>query len=387
MSSPKPSLNLSTRLVQGAWKGDPTTGAINPPVYLTSTYRQQAPGQHAGFEYSRTQHPTRQVLEQLIADVEGMTHGFAFASGMAAIDAVLRLRQPMKVVAISDLYGGTYRLFEQVYRPLGYSFYYADDTNALIELMHEVQPDLIWIETPTNPMLRLVDIQQVAQHKPAQVLLVVDNTFASPYLQQPAFLGADIVVHSATKYLGGHSDVVLGLVAVKDNKIAERLAFLQNATGAVPGPMDCYLVWRGMRTLHVRMERHCDNAEQVAEFLFHHPAVAETIYPGLPTHPHHQLARRQMRRFGGMVTFRLKQDTLQAAETFFRRLRVFALAESLGGVESLANHPAIMTHASIPETERQKLGITPGLIRLSVGIEDAEDLLADLAYALEPLVA
>ena len=381
--------SFDTWCVHAGWDGDPCTGAVNPPVYFTSTYKQEAPGKHKGYEYSRTGNPTRHALELAIATLEGARFGYAFASGMAAIDAVMRIMdKPLRVVSIADLYGGTFRLFERVYRPLGYEFWYAENNSELLQMIEKKKPDMVWIESPTNPLLSIVDIEEVA-HTTRKVnpeaLVVVDNTFATPYLQKPISLGADIVVHSATKYLAGHSDVVLGAVVTDDDAMAEKIAFLQNAAGGVPGPMDSYLTLRGVRTLHLRMERHCKNAMVIAEFLNSHPAVQTVYYPGLPSHEGHTIATKQMRNYGGMVTFRLKDDTLDAAQVFFSRLQIFQLAESLGGVESLANHPAIMTHASFPREERIKRGITDGLIRLSVGIEDAEDLVADISQALEPL--
>ncbi|NPA34673.1 MAG: PLP-dependent transferase [Chlorobi bacterium] len=381
--------SLDTLCVHAGWDSDPCTGAVNPPVYFTSTYRQEAPGNHKGFEYSRTGNPTRKALEEAVAALEGGQFGYAFASGMAAIDAVLRvLDKPLRVVSIADLYGGTFRLFEKVYRPLGYEFWYAENNDELISLIDEHKPDMVWIESPTNPLLTVVDIEAVveaARKTSSETLVVVDNTFATPYLQRPIPVGADIVVHSATKYLAGHSDVVLGAVVTNREDLGEKIGFIQNAAGGVPGPMDSFLTLRGIRTLHLRMERHCQNAKAIADFLSHHPAVERVYFPGLPSHEGHTIAAKQMKDFGGMVTFRLKKDTLDAAQTFFSRLEIFQLTESLGGVESLANHPAIMTHASFPKEERIKRGITDGLIRLSVGIEDTQDLIADISQALEPL--
>ncbi len=381
--------SLDTLCVHAGWNTDPCTGSVNPPVYFTSTYKQEAPGKHKGFEYSRTGNPTRKALEEAIASLESARFGYAFASGMAAIDAVLRLLdKPLRVVSIADLYGGTFRLFEKVYRPLGYNFWYANDNEELIELIVKHKPDFVWIETPTNPLLTVVDIKEVVEaagRTGHETIVVVDNTFATPYLQRPIQMSVDIVVHSATKYLAGHSDVVLGAVVTNREDLAEKIGFIQNAAGAVPGPMDSFLTLRGIRTLHLRMERHCHNAKAIADFLIHHPAIEKVYFPGLPFHEGHTIAAKQMKDFGGMVTFRLKKDTLDAAQVFFSRLEIFQLAESLGGVESLANHPAIMTHASFPREERIKRGITDGLIRLSVGIENTQDLIADISQALEPL--
>ncbi len=380
---------LDTLCVHAGWDSDPCTGSVNPPVYFTSTYKQEAPGKHKGFEYSRTGNPTRKALEEAVATLEGGRFGYAFASGMAAIDAVMRLfAKPLRVVSIADLYGGTFRLFEKVYRPLGYDFWYANDNDELIALIRGHKPDIVWIESPTNPLLTVVDIEGivgVAKEASPEILVVVDNTFATPYLQRPITIGADIVVHSATKYLAGHSDVVLGAVVTNREDLAEQIGFIQNAAGAVPSPMDSFLTVRGIRTLHLRMDRHCQNAKAIADFLSYHPAIEKVYFPGLPSHEGHTIAAKQMKDFGGMVTFRLKKDTLDAAQIFFSRLEIFQLAESLGGVESLANHPAIMTHASFPKEERIKRGITDGLIRLSVGIEDTQDLIADISQALEPL--
>ncbi len=381
--------SLDTLCVHAGWNTDPCTGSVNPPVYFTSTYKQEAPGKHKGFEYSRTGNPTRKALEEAIASLEGARFGYAFASGMAAIDAVLRLfDKPLRIVSIADLYGGTFRLFEKVYRPLGYEFWYANDNAELIELIGKHEPDIVWIESPTNPLLTVVDIEAVVEaagRTGHETIVVVDNTFATPYLQRPMTMGVDIVVHSATKYLAGHSDVVLGAVVANREDLAEKIGFVQNAAGAVPSPMDSFLTLRGIRTLHLRMDRHCQNAKAIADFLNYHPAIEKVYFPGLPSHEGHTIAAKQMRDFGGMVTFRLKKDTLDAAQVFFSRLEIFQLAESLGGVESLANHPAIMTHASFPKEERIKRGITDGLIRLSVGIEDTQDLIADISQALEPL--
>jgi len=379
---------FGTRAIHGGQQHDPSTGAVMPPVYLTSTYAQSAPGQHQGYEYSRTHNPTRTALQNSLASLEGGVEGLAFASGMAAIDAVLKLLLPGdEVVASNDLYGGTYRLFTKVFEHFGLVFRFVDMSNpANVERAVNERTRLIWCETPTNPMLHIADIAALAQiKKRSGAMLAVDNTFASPYLQQPLALGADLVMHSATKYLGGHSDVVLGALVVKNEQLAERLRFVQNASGAVPGPLDCFLVLRGIKTLHLRMERHGSNGRAVAEFLKAHPKVKKVHWPGFPEHPGHEVAARQMRNFGGMMSFTLKDDALEKAFHLVSTLKVFTLAESLGGVESLCGHPASMTHASIPREERLKSGLEDSLIRLSVGIEDPEDLLADLAQALEKL--
>jgi cystathionine beta-lyase/cystathionine gamma-synthase len=368
---------------------DPATGAIMTPIYQTSTFVQESPGVHKGYEYARTGNPTRTALEANLAALEGAAHGVCFSSGLAAMDAVLRLlKAGDHVVACDDLYGGTYRLFTQVFSRFGLEFSFIDLSGPR-NLAQAVTPHtkLVWVETPTNPLLKLVDIRAVSEaaHAAAPgMLVVVDNTFATPWLQQPLALGADIVVHSLTKYLGGHSDVIGGALATNDGELARRLRYIQNAVGAVPGPLDCFLVLRGIKTLHVRMERHCGNAMAVARFLVGHPRVGQVYYPGLANHPQHALARRQMPRgFGGMVSFRLRDDALEAARALCSATRVFSLAESLGGVESLIEHPAIMTHASIPKAVRESYGVNDSLIRLSVGIEDVEDLIEDLRLALE----
>jgi len=372
---------FGTRAIHAGQSPDPVTGAVMTPIYLTSTYAQEGPGRHKGFEYSRTHNLTRFALERNIAALEGGAHGFAFASGLAATDTVLHLLDAgCHVVAGDDLYGGTFRLFDKVYRRHGYQFSYADPAGGAAAVEAAMRPEtrLVWLETPTNPMLKLCDIAEVAALcKRRGVLLAVDNTFMTPYFQRPLELGADIVVHSTTKYLNGHSDVVGGAVVVNDDGLRERIAFLQNAVGAVPSPFDSFMVLRGIKTLHVRMARHADNAMALATWLSTHPQVVRVIYPGLESHPQHQLARRQQRGFGGMISFDLAGD-LDAARRFLEACRVFACAESLGGVESLLEHPAIMTHASVPPDRRRALGIGDGFIRLSVGIEDVEDLKADL---------
>lgn len=379
-------MRFATRTIHAGQPPDPATGATITPIYQTATFTQEAIGRHKGYEYARTGNPTRAALEACIAALEEGTHGLAFASGSAATVAVLSLLRPGDhVVAADDLYGGTYRLFERVYRPLGIDIAYVDGRDPS-QFAQAARPEtrLIWVETPTNPLLQLVDLEAVADIARRQrALLAVDNTFATPYLQQPLLLGADIVVHSTTKYLSGHSDVIGGAVVTRDATLHEAIAFYQNAAGAVPGPMDCWLTLRGIKTLPLRMRQHQENAQRVAEFLAAHPRVERTHYPGLPTHPQHRLARRQMRGFGGMVSLALPGGR-PAAHAFTQRLRLFALAESLGGVESLACYPAEMTHGSIPAAERERRGITAGLVRLSVGIEDVEDLLEDLAQALVP---
>jgi cystathionine gamma-lyase len=377
---------LGTLAIHAGQSVDPTTGAVMPPIYATSTYAQSSPGVHQGFEYSRTHNPTRFAWERGVAGVEGGSRGFAFASGMAATATILELLDSGDhVVAMDDLYGGSYRLFERVRRrSAGLGFSFVDMTDlAAFEAAFTPKTKLVWVETPTNPLLKIVDIAAVAEiaHRRG-ALVVVDNTFASPMLQRPLALGADMVMHSATKYLNGHSDMVGGIVVVgEDADLAERMAFLQNSCGAVQGPFDSFLALRGLKTLHLRMQAHCANAQALAEYLQAHEAVADVIYPGLPSHPQHALARRQMDGFGGIVSVRLKGG-FEAARRLCERTRLFTLAESLGGVESLVNHPAVMTHASIPEATRARLGIGPELVRLSVGVEALEDLRADLASAL-----
>ncbi len=378
------SFNFATRTIHAGQSPDPSTGAIMPPIYATSTYVQQSPGVHLGFEYSRSQNPTRNAYERCMAGLESGRHGFAFASGMAAIATILELIDTgSHVLAMDGLYGGSYRLFEMVRkRSAGLSFDYADLSDpAVLESQIRTETRMIWVESPTNPLLTLVDLQAAARvAKANDLLLVVDNTFASPYLQRPLEFGADIVVHSATKYLNGHSDIVGGGVVVDDLKLAERVGYLQNAVGAVAGPFDSFLALRGLKTLALRMQRHCENAQKIAAWLEQHPKVERVIYPGLSNHPQHALAARQMLGFGGMITFFIK-DGLDAARTFLERCELFALAESLGGVESLIEHPGIMTHASVPPEQRAALGISDTLIRLSVGIEDVDDLIADLDQA------
>ena len=378
-------MRFATRAIHAGVEPDPATGAIMTPVYLTSTYAQSAPGQHKGYEYSRSDHPTRAALEHNLAALEGVEYGLAFASGLAAESAVLHLLQTGDhVVATRDLYGGTYRLFERVWAKYGVEFSYADgeDIDALRRAFRP-NTKLLWIETPSNPLLSIVDLRAACELAHAHgALAVVDNTFATPYLQQPFEFGADIVVHSTTKYLGGHSDVVGGALCVRERALYEQLKFYQNAVGAVPGPLDCFLVLRGIKTLALRMRQHCENARRIAEYLAQHPEVKQVRYPGLPTHPGHALARQQMRDFGGIVTMELHGGAARAMR-FLSSTRLFTLAESLGGVESLMCHPATMTHASIPPEERARIGITDALVRLSVGVEDGDDLLEDLAQAIE----
>lgn len=378
-------MKFATLAIHAGVEPDPTTGAIMTPIFQTSTYVQQGVGEHKGYEYSRTHNPTRTALQKAIAALEGGKHGLAFASGMAAEDAIIRLLKPGEHALVgNDVYGGTYRLFTKVYEPLGLKFSFHDLSNAegLISLLTP-ETKLVWLETPTNPLLGIADIKAIcAIAKSKGILTVVDNTFASPYLQQPLLLGADIVVHSATKYIGGHSDTVLGLVVVNDDELATKLAFLQNACGGVPGPQDCFLALRGIKTLHLRMEAHCSNAAVIAQFLVQHPRVSKVYWPGLPSHPNHLIATAQMRNFGGMVSFSLHQNTLEAANNILKKVKLFSLAESLGGVESLIGHPATMTHASIPKEQREARGITDSFIRLSVGVEDVNDLVADLEAAI-----
>ncbi|WP_024891526.1 cystathionine gamma-synthase [Luteimonas huabeiensis] len=379
-------LSPATLAIHGGQRPDPSTGAVMPPIYATSTYAQTSPGEHQGFEYSRTHNPTRFAYERCAAALEGGSRGFAFASGMAATATLLELLDAgSHVVAMDDVYGGTYRLFERVRRrSAGLEVSWTDLSDAAaFEAAIRPETRLVWIETPTNPMLKLVDIEAIAAVAHRRGLrVVVDNTFASPILQRPLALGADLVLHSATKYLNGHSDMVGGMIVVGDDaELAEQLAFLQNSAGAVQGPFDSFLALRGLKTLPLRMRAHCENAQAIAEFLAAHDAVAQVIYPGLPSHPQHALAKRQMSGFGGIVSVRLKGG-FEAAKRFCERTELFTLAESLGGVESLVNHPAVMTHASVPEARRARLGIADELVRLSVGIEDANDLIDDLDRAL-----
>ncbi len=379
-------MKFGTKAIHAGVHPDPTTGAIMTPIYQTSTYVQESPGKHKGYEYARTQNPTRDALQANLAALENGRFGICYASGLGATDAILKLFKPGdEIIASSDLYGGTYRIMVRVFQEFGLKFKFVSlDDPAALEAAITANTKMVWIETPTNPLLRLVDITAIAaitQQK--QIMLVVDNTFASPYLQNPLDLGADVVLHSVTKYLGGHSDTVMGAIITNDEDTAKRLTFIQNACGAVPGPQDCFLVLRGVKTLHIRMQRHCENALKVARFLADHPKVSQVNYPGLETHPQHELAKRQMRDFGGMVSFELLGDSLPEAIKVMENFNVFSLGESLGGVESLCTHPASMTHASIPKEDREKNGLKDTLIRLSVGIEDVDDLIEDLRQAIE----
>lgn len=379
-------MKLATKFIHAGAEPDPSTGAIMTPIYQTSTYVQSAPGQHKGFEYARSQNPTRKALEEAYAIIENGKHGLAFSSGVAATDAVIKLLQPGdEVIAANDMYGGTYRLFTKVFEKFGIKFQYVNmqDTESIKPYIN-TNTKLIWLETPTNPLMNIVDIEAVsAIAKPKNILVCVDNTFASPYLQNPLDLGADIVMHSATKYLGGHSDVIQGCLVMNDNALREKLYFLQKSCGAVPGPMDCFLVLRGIKTLHVRMKQHCENGTIIANWLRNHPKVKHVYWCGFEDHPGYLIAKKQMRDFGGMMSCTLKDDSMETAFKLLSSTRIFALAESLGGVESLINHPASMTHASIPREERIKNGLSDSLIRLSVGIEDADDLIEDLKHAIE----
>jgi len=376
---------LNTKLIHAGVEPDPSTGAIMTPIYQTSTYVQAAPGDHKGYEYARTQNPTRTVLQNALAAIENGTYGLCFGSGMAATDAVIKLLHPGDEVIVSnDLYGGTYRIMTKVFANYGIKFHFISmqDAQNIVPHINE-NTKMIWIETPTNPLLNVIDIAACAgiasNHN---LILVADNTFASPYLQNPLDLGADIVLHSATKYLGGHSDVVHGALITNDADLEQQLRFIQNSCGAVPGPHDCWLVLRGIKTLHVRMERHCENGAAVAHYLKNHPKVDKVYWVGFEDHPNHHIAAQQMRGFGGMISFTLKDDRMEAAMSLLKKTELFALAESLGGVESLIGHPATMTHGSIPREERIKNGLVDSLIRLSVGIEHIDDLIADLEQAI-----
>lgn len=378
-------MKFGTKAIHAGVSPDPTTGAIMTPIYQTSTYVQESPGKHKGYEYSRTHNPTRTALQNALAALENGKHGICYASGLAATDAVLKLYRPGdEIIATNDIYGGSYRIMKRIFEPLGLVFHFVDmsEINHIKGAISE-KTEMIWIETPTNPLLKIIDIEEItALCREKKIASVVDNTFASPYLQNPLDMGADIVMHSVTKYLGGHSDTVMGALITNDDTLAANLAFIQNASGAVPGPQDCFLVLRGIKTLHIRMQRHCENAMIVASWLEKHPKVNKVYYPGLPSNPGHALASRQMRGFSGMLSFELKGDIYEEAVSTMERLRVFSLGESLGGVESLCTHPASMTHASIPKEERIKVGLKDTLIRLSVGIEDVEDLIADLEQAI-----
>lgn len=379
------SKKIATKLIHAGADPDPSTGAIMTPIFQTSTYVQEAPGVNKGFEYARSQNPTRKALEDALAIIENGKYGLAFSSGVAATDAVIKLLNPCdEVIAANDMYGGTYRLFSKVFERFGIKFIYVDTTNvANIKAALTPKTKLVWIETPTNPLMNITDIAAVASlTKPAGALLCVDNTFASPYLQNPLNQGADIVMHSSTKYLGGHSDVIQGALIMNDDSLREQLYFIQKSCGAVPGPFDCFLVLRGIKTLHVRMKQHCNNGEKVAYWLSNHPKVGKVYWPGFEDNSGYNVAKKQMNGFGGMLSFLLKDESIEAAKKVLSATKIFSLAESLGGVESLINHPASMTHASIPREERIKNGLSDGLIRLSVGIEDADDLIDDLNIAI-----
>ena len=383
-------MKQNTKFIHAGAEPDPATGAIMTPIYQTSTFVQTSPGEHKGYEYARTQNPTRHALQAALAAVENGKHALCFASGSAATDAVIRLLSPGdEVIAANDMYGGTYRLFTKVYEKYGIKFHFINMQDARqIEQYINEKTKLIWTETPTNPMMNITDISAVATiAKSHGVMLCVDNTFASPYLQNPLDLGATLVLHSATKYIGGHSDAVHGCLIMKDDELNDKLAFIQNSAGAVPGPQDCFLILRGLKTLHVRMQRHCENGEKIAHWLQQHSKVDKVYWCGFEEHPNHGIAKKQMRGFGGMMSFTLKDDNETTARKLMSETKLFSLAESLGGVESLIGHPASMTHASIPREERLKNGLADSLIRLSVGIEDADDLIADLDQAIERATA
>lgn len=378
-------MKFNTKTIHGGQQHDAAYGAVMPPIYQTSTFAQTTLGAHKGYDYSRSGNPTRHAFEKAMASIENGNYGLAFASGLAAIDAVLKLLKPGdEVISTNDLYGGTYRLFTKIYQDFGITFKFIGMANAAhIEDHITENTKLLWVETPTNPMMHIIDLVGAAEiAKKHKILLAVDNTFATPYLQQPLDLGADIVMHSVTKYLGGHSDLIMGSLVVNDKVLADRLYFIQNASGAVCGPQDAFLALRGIKTLHVRMQRHCENAKAVAEYLVQHPKIDKVYWPGLKQHPNHAIAKAQMKDFGGMVSFTTKGNNYEEAIKIIEHLKVFTLAESLGGVESLAGHPASMTHVSIPKAEREKLGIVDSLIRLSVGIEDEVDLIADLRQGI-----
>ena len=380
-------MKFNTKVIHGGQHHEKVTGSVMPPVFQTSTFAQVSPGKPVGeYEYSRAANPTRTALEEALASIENGTRGLAFSSGLAATDSVMKLLKPGdEVIAMDDLYGGTYRMFARIYQDFGIKFHFVDMTDlAKLESLINANTKLVWVETPTNPLMKLADIAEVAKiTKKNNLLFAVDNTFATPYLQKPLDLGADIVMHSATKYLGGHSDVIAGALVVKDKELGEKLHFAQFATGGTLGPMDSYLVLRGIKTLHLRVQRHSENGAKVAEYLDSHPAVERVYYPGLASHPNHEIAKKQMiGGFGGMVTFTFKSGKKEDAISFLEKVRVFTLAESLGGVESLANHPALMTHASVPAEKRAEIGITDDMVRLSVGVEDIQDLLQDLEQAL-----
>ena len=379
---------FGTKAIHAGTEPDSATGAIMTPIYQTSTYIQNAPGEHKGYEYSRTLNPTRHALEKNLAALENGNYGLTFSSGLAAMDALLKSFKPGdEIISSNDLYGGSYRLFTKVFSDLGLKFHFVEmDDVTKVESLINVNTKMIWIETPTNPMMNIIDIKAISNlAKKHNILSAVDNTFSSPYLQNPLDLGADVVVHSITKFIAGHSDVVMGAIVLNDEQLANKLYFIQNSCGAVPGPQDCFLVLRGIKTLHVRMDRHCENAIQVASFLENHSKVESVFYPGLTSHPNHKVAVEQMNNFGGMISFITKGNSLEDAKKVITSTKIFSLAESLGGVESLCGHPATMTHAAIPKAEREKSGVVDALIRLSVGIEDVEDLIADLRQALEKI--
>ena len=381
----KTSKHIETNVLHAGIEPDPSTGAIMTPIFQTSTYVQSAPGEHKGYEYARTQNPTRDVLQKNIAALEQMNHGLCFSTGMGAVDACIKLLSPGdEVIATNDLYGGSYRIFTTIFAKMGIKFHFVDMSNPdNVKAVISANTKMIWVETPTNPLLRIIDIEAVSAigHE-ANAIVVVDNTFSSPYLQNPSLWGADIVMHSATKYINGHSDVVMGILCVNDSELHQRLAFIQNTCGATPGPQDCFLVLRGIKTLHIRMQRHCENGRSIAEFLNNHPKVDLVYWPGFESHPNHSVAAKQMRDFGGMISFTLKGDNMDDAVSVLKKTELFSLAESLGGVESLIGHPASMTHGSIPREERLKNGLKDSLIRLSVGIEHIDDLIEDLKQAI-----
>ncbi|MDA9323785.1 PLP-dependent aspartate aminotransferase family protein [Flavobacteriaceae bacterium] len=378
-------MKFNTKTIHGGQIEEKGYGAVMPPIYQTSTYSQKSPGDHKGYEYSRTHNPTRSALEKSLASIEGGRFGLAFGSGLAAIDAVLKLLSPGdEVISTNDLYGGSYRLFTKIFEKYGLVFHFTemDDLSKIKSLVNN-NTKMIWVETPTNPMMNIIDIKGLSNiSKKFNLLLAVDNTFATPFLQQPLLLGADIVMHSATKYLAGHSDVVLGALIVNDKELSKQLYFIQNASGAICGPMDSFLTLRGIKTLHVRMERHCENAEKIANYLKSNPEIESVYWPGFKTHPNHEIAKNQMNNYGAMISFTTKGNSLRKSLKIVESLKVFTLAESLGGVESLAGHPASMTHASIPKLEREKSGVVDSLVRLSIGIEDVEDLIEDLRQAI-----
>lgn len=381
-------MKFGTKTIHAGVEPDPSTGAIMTPIFQTSTYIQKSPGDHKGYEYSRTHNPTRTALQNNLAALENGKHGLCFSSGLGAIDAIIKLLNPGdEVISTNDLYGGSYRIFTKVFERYGIKFHFVsmEDPKTIENYINE-RTKLIWAETPTNPMMNIIDIEEIGKvAKKHRLLFAVDNTFATPFLQNPLDMGADMVMHSVTKYLGGHSDVVMGAIIVNDDQLAEQLAFIQNACGATPGPQDCFLVLRGIKTLHLRMERHCQNGKAIAEFLKTQEKVDKVYWPGFEDHPNHDIAKKQMRDFGGMISFTLKGNKIEDATKVLENLHYFSLAESLGGVESLCGHPATMTHASIPKEEREKVGLVDSLIRLSVGIEDVEDLKEDLAGALAKL--